>query len=133
MEQKDYILREIEKINVLLRYLLGKVISSDESETTFNIEKLNTELGDATGINLKRLAKISPDALILELSANKAFNLENMELLADLLYQITLREEGKKKILLKQALELYRYIDKTGSTYSLERATRIQTVLKLLA
>ncbi|MQY78441.1 MAG: hypothetical protein GH151_04480 [Bacteroidetes bacterium] len=26
MEQKDYILREIEKISILLRYLLGKIL-----------------------------------------------------------------------------------------------------------
>ena len=41
MEQKDYLLREIEKISVLLRYLLGKVIPSHESETIFTTKKLN--------------------------------------------------------------------------------------------
>jgi len=132
MEQKDYILREIEKISVLLRYLLGKIVPSDKSETIFTKEQLNRELAEELGIDLNELTKITPEAFIAELSRNEAFNLGNMELLADLFVQAALNKMSNKIISLTHALELYQYIDKTGSTYSFERATKIQTVLKLL-
>jgi len=132
MEQKDYILREIEKISVLLRYLLGKVIPSNESEKVFTTEELNQELEATIGMNLQNLALIPPEDLLSGLSGMKGFTLENVELLANILFQVANRDNGRNPGLLNQSLRLYRYIDKIGHTYSFDRANKIQTILKIL-
>jgi len=89
MERKDFILREIEKISILLLYLIGKFMPSKSIEEQQQTEQLiNDELKETFGNDLNYILKLKEKDFDAEFSQNKGFNFENIELLADLLYTI---------------------------------------------
>ena len=52
MQQKDFLLREIEKIGTLLRYLIAKLIPSSSVENSEEIiELINRELVENSGLD----------------------------------------------------------------------------------
>jgi len=133
MEQKDYILREIEKIGTLLIYLIGKFKKSNtQLENDENIVLVNTELVEKSGINIENLLTIKEENFDKKISINKGFNLENIELLADLLFTIGNEENTIKKTYLNKALELYNYINTKTKTFSFDREEKINSIKNLL-
>jgi hypothetical protein len=126
MEQKDYILREIQKISILLRYLLGKILPVKSFEEIKKInEEINQEFLKNLGYDLEALVNISKNKFDEEFGSNKGFNLENIELLADLLYNASVKSTDTKQKVLKKSLELYEYVNETGKTFSFEREIKI--------
>jgi hypothetical protein len=126
MEQKDYILREIQKISILLRYLLGKILPVKSFEEIKKInEEINQEFLKNLGYDLEALVNISKNKFNEEFGSNKGFNLENIELLADLLYNASVKSTDTKQKVLKKSLELYEYVNETGKTFSFEREIKI--------
>jgi hypothetical protein len=106
MEQKDYILREIQKISILLRYLLGKILPVKSFEEIKKInEEINQEFLKNLGYDLEALVNISKNKFDEEFGSNKGFNLENIELLADLLYNASVKSTDTKQKVLKKSLE----------------------------
>ncbi len=129
MEQKDYILREIEKIGVMLRYLLGKMMPAKSVEETNNItEEINNELFENIGYDISSLLNISKNEFNEIFKYNKGFNLENIELLAEFLYNVSIKDINKSKVVLQKSLELFEYVNKTGKTFSIERETKIDEI-----
>lgn len=132
MEQKDFILREIEKISVLLQYLIGKFIPSktiQEQQTTE--ELINTELQKQYGNDLNFILNIDPLDFDSVFSKNKGFTFGNIELLADLLFTLGNNEYSKDLKYLNKAHELYTYINVKSKTYSLERINKINKLKTL--
>lgn len=133
MEQKDYILREIEKIGTLLIYLIEKFKKSNtQLENDENIVLVNTELVEKSGINIENLLTIKEENFDKIISLNKGFNFENIELLADLLFTIGNEENTIKKTYLNKALELYNYINTKTKTFSFDREEKMNTIKNLL-
>jgi len=133
MEQKDFILREIEKISVMLQYLIGKFIPSktiQEQQTTE--ELINRELQEQYGKDLNFILNVDQSNFDSVFSKNKGFTYENIELLADLLYTIGNNEHSKNPKYLHKALELYNYIDVKSKTFSFERVSKINTLKNFL-
>ena len=133
MEQKDYILREIEKISTLLMYLIGKFIPAKSiEEQQLTEELINKELKERYGNDLDYILSLEETDFEIILTQNKGFNFENLELLADLLFTIGNDDFESKTNYLKKALELYEYIDKKSKTFSFERISKIEEIKKLL-
>ena len=129
MEQKDFILREIEKISVILLYLIGKFVPSKSIEEQQQTEKLiNEELLEQYGNDLSYILKLEEKDFYTEFSQTKGFNFENIELLADLLFKIGTDEINIKLDYLQKALDLYNYIDNKSKTYSFERVSKIDVL-----
>jgi hypothetical protein len=129
MEQKDFILREIEKISVMLQYLIGKFIPSktiQEQQTTE--ELINKELQEQYGNDLNFILNVNVTDFDSVFSKNKGFTFENIELLADLLFTLGNNEYSKDLKYLNKALELYEYVDVKSKNYSIERANKINTL-----
>ena len=123
MEQRDYILREIEKISVLIRALLGRMRDIvDPREFRAEREKVDRELEESAGISLDSLIAGSEKDIKELLSARQDFNFDNIEQLALLLVEFA-RVEGaaERARLLKKALYLLEWIDMEGRTFSMER------------
>ena len=133
MEKKDYILREIEKISILLQYLIGKFMpAKTQTEQQKTEELINKELVENFGNDLDFILNLPNENFDLELSKNKGFNYENIELLADLLYTLGNNQLENNKVYLLKSLELYRYIDEKSKTFSFERSSKINTLKSLL-
>ncbi len=133
MEKKDFILREIEKISILLLYLIGKFVPSKSIEEQQLTEKLiNDELIENYGNDLNYILNLNEKDFETEFNQNKGFNFENIELLADLLYTIGNNQVAINIDYIKKALELYEYINKKSKTYSFERISKIEEIKELL-
>lgn len=126
MRQEDYILREIQKISILLMGLLGKLKQRDELG---NIEKEWRELQDVTNLSLNELLLIEPFEMVKALIQNNGFNLNNLEIFAQSLYEMRyLYTDNQKEILLQRALYILEYIEVEERTYSFDRQNLIQQI-----
>ncbi len=133
MEQKDFILREIEKINVLLLYLIGKFVPSKSVEQQQQTEKLiNDDLKETFSNDLNYILKLEEKDFDTKFSQTKGFNFENIELLGDLLYTIGNDELKTKPNYLHKALLIYEYIDKKSKTFSFERTNKMNDLKSIL-
>ncbi|HAF27732.1 MAG TPA: hypothetical protein DCG75_01670 [Bacteroidales bacterium] len=133
MYQKDFILREIEKISIMLQYLIGKVIPSktiQEQQTTE--ELINKELQEQYGNDLNFILNVNVTDFDCVFSKNNGFTFNNIELLADLLFTLGNNEYSKNMNYLQRAFELYTYVAIKSKTFSFERANKINTLKTLL-
>lgn len=126
MEQRDYILREIEKIGMLIQAMLGKLGSIDDIEKADqNNTVLSEELFKELGFSLDELLKLDSSDFSAILLNNKGLNGKNIELLADLLVQLSEKEDNKTSYLQK-AFELYSFVNIQERTFCLNRDRKIQ-------
>jgi hypothetical protein len=133
MEQKDFILREIEKISALLLAIIGKFIPSKSIEEQQQTEKLiSDQLEEQYGKDLNYVLKLKEKDFETEFTRNKGFTIENIELLADLLYTLGNDNFEIKINYLTKSVELYKYIDTTSKTFSFERLEKIRTIKDIL-
>ena len=133
MQQKDFILREIEKIGTLLRYLIGKLIpSSSVKNSEETIELINRELVENSDFNINEILSLSIKDFDEVFTQGKGYSFENVELLADLLYTIGNNQVTINIGYLKKALELYEYINEKSKTFSFERRGKIDKIRTLL-
>ncbi|MFC2152223.1 hypothetical protein ACFLSE_06810 [Bacteroidota bacterium] len=129
MERKDFILREIEKITILIQYLLGKYKPIKSAKEYRTIEKLfNKELKERYGKDLEYILNIEKIDFEKEFMQSKGFNLENIELLADLFQTLGNDQFSESQKYLNKALELYAYVDETSKTFSYERSNKINSL-----
>ncbi len=133
MQQKDFILREIEKISTLLRYLIGKLIpSSSVGNSEETIELINRELVENSGLNIDNILNLSKKEFDEVFTQSKGYSFENIKLLADLLYTIGNDQASINIDYIRKALELYKYINEKSKTFSFERTNKINTLKALL-
>lgn len=134
MEQRDYILREIEKMGMVLRAILNK-FKGNTDNPAIQIEKQFEETKEM----LKAELDFDFDQFIAQnelqsakyLESFRGINIENLELLADLFIQTsTLEEKNTRKIHLTKALQILEYCKETDKTYSFDREARINEILK---
>ena len=129
MQQKDFILREIEKISALLLAIIGKLIPSKSIEEQQQTEELiNNQLEEHYGNDLNYILNINKIDFETEFTRNKGFTFENIELLADLLFTLGNNHFEIKTNYLIKSVELYKYIDTANRTFSFERIEKIKRI-----
>jgi hypothetical protein len=127
MEQRDYILREIEKISVVILAILGK-FRQIKTQKQFEEQRsmIDSELEDSTGLTIDSLLSLPEEDLISYLAGRKDFDTGNMELLAGLLVAFEANiNEKEGRTLLGKAIGILEYIDRETRTFSMERAMKI--------
>ncbi len=134
MFQEDYLLRQI---NQLARALGKLVFDFMGIKNTGLIEEYHQVadkiLKEEIDYNLTELLEIPDDEFVSHLLRKDGFNDANLNLLADLFYEMG-SYLAKKEALpyLKKALILYQYVENHDSTYSFERRKKIEdTILKM--
>lgn len=127
MPQRDYIMREIEKIGAMLRMIIRRLFEmQDEKEVLDRFEEIATELALESDVQFEELIKLEKDDFASWFSKNKGFNSTNIELLADLFAHLSRIVGDPQAILYKQkAIELYQYVDEKEKTFSMLRAGKI--------
>ena len=137
MEQKDYFLREIEKIGLVFRTILGNLLGKSEDISltiTNDFEKTNEQLFKEIGFDLKYFLRIDKSATNEYLRQFKGIKAANLELLAEILFSIGIKDKSEdRRIFLEKALQLYELCEMTDKTYSFDRYTKIKVIKNVLA
>ena len=136
MQQKDYILREIEKIGDLIMGLLGKLkksIGSPEVSIGEKIEDAQEVLHNEIGFDLALFISLAEAEVGHYLSEFQGMNTKNRELLADLLKETGEQYAGEAgTIYLEKALIMLELCKLEDRTYSLDREHKIEEIKQLL-
>jgi hypothetical protein len=120
MEQKDYLLREISKIGDMLRYFVKKLVEQKEEKEEIEFtEQLDADLFNELNLGMDDFLQLPKEELFILIEQRKGFNAENIETLGDLLVHLSDRDIENRIKYLKQALNLYEYIDKNSNTFSM--------------
>lgn len=136
MEQKDYILREIEKMGMVLRAILNKFMGNTDNPA-IQIEKQFEEtkemLASDLDFDLDKFIAQNEKQSADYISSFKGINIENLETLAEVLMQMGLREKsGDRKSYLDKALHVLEYCKQKDKTYSFERERKIEEIIESL-
>ena len=136
MEQKDYILREIEKIGMIISAIRQKLFGGKEN-ITVTIEKqlkdLKGVLLSGTNFDLDKFMSLNIKDSNEYISSFKGFSVENIEHMAECISQICFSDNSSvSKKYLEKALQLYEFCNLKSKTYSLERETNIETIKNAL-
>lgn len=118
MEQKDYMLREIEKIGLIINSIRQKLFGGGDNlslTTQEQFQTLSERLYDEINFDLDKFLMSSKEDSINYLSAFNGFSVENIELLAEMV-----SEKYPSK-----ALQLLEYCNSLSKTYSFEREQMI--------
>ncbi len=136
MEQRDYLLREIEKIGQVLRAILNRITGSKSdvavsTENQFN--EVKNELLDKANFDLSEFSNMSDENALKYIENFSGLNLQNIEQLAQILEKLASIETSKSKDnLFKKALLLLQYCKSQDKTFSIERETQIARINETL-
>ena len=90
MERRDYILDEIQKFGQMVMGLIGKLVENRLTQKyDFNLSMADLEFESEAGFTLKMLIEMDSANLNAFLANHHELNSENMELVADLLIEIS--------------------------------------------
>jgi hypothetical protein len=134
MEQRDYLLRQIELMTQtlvnLIRRLFGlKEITEEEAEQATDEmlkESLDLSLTDILNQPLSKLV----DVMLTHTGIHET----NMDLLAEILVinAKATTEFTKKQQLLRRAQVIYEWLDQTSKTFSLDRHQKMREIQRML-
>lgn len=134
MEKQDYLKRQIDQLGKVLGELLAKIIGSgknpDASET---LKVVSQVLNENLDWNIDQLLEIPENEFIDTIIGNQLLNKLNIEALADLLVETAKHHSANKNRLLKRALMMYEYLEKSNKTFSFTRNQKMESVKKELS
>lgn len=136
MEQKDYLLREIEKIGIIISSFRQKLFGGKENfalSPENQIEDLKGMLSEATNFDLNKFLSMDAEESNEYLISFKEFSIENIELLADCIAQAGFSDgSAGSKENLQKALQLYELCNLKSRTYSFAREDKIVKIKNTL-
>ena len=139
MEQEDYIKRQIDQLGrVLGKILAGLIGLKAHGQVSEGIEAADQALKTELGLNIDDLTLIPTESFLKTLLGTKKFSDNNFEQLAETMFLIAEElnikniEVGKMKKLYERSLIIYEILDRTSSTYSFDRHSKIEKIKKVL-
>lgn len=132
MEQKDYLLREIEKIGLIIRAIRQRLFGGKDSMAINIGQQVEAEKGmlfKELNFDLDKFLLLGVEETNIYLNKFEGFNVENIEFLTEVIAQIGFSEDFEKsEIYLEKALRLYELVNRKSKTYSTERQKKIVTI-----
>jgi hypothetical protein len=136
MVQRDYILKEIEKIAAVISAFSQKVFGGKGNSVIVpekQIESVKEMLLNEMNFNLDKFLVLNREELDEYISGFPGFSVENMELFANCLSQTGFDEHCDcSKKYLEKALRLYELCNAKSKTYSFEREENIRKLKNVL-
>jgi len=139
MQQEDWLIRQINQLGRVLGKILADLLGlKAQGLVSEGIEAAEQALKNELDLNIDDLNSISTERFIKTLQEGKKLSDDDFDKLADIFLLIAeeLDESGadndKKEKLYKKALTIYEYVDKTGSTYSFDRHSKIEKIKNAL-
>jgi len=138
MEQRDYLMRQIEQAGRALAKVMADLTGlKNQGKVHEGIEQAEQSLQDELDLSIEKMTGIPLDQFIHTLKEKEHMFAENFEQTADLLVEIAegYRQQGsleKSRALYQRALVLYEYVEEAGSSFSFNRHSRMQKIKELL-
>lgn len=136
MEQKDYLLREIEKLGMIMHAIRQKLFSGTGNLSVTiqqQFREANEMLMNEANFDIEHLMSLDPDATIKYILHFNGLNTANIELLAGYIAQIGFSDQsGSSEKYLRKALELYLHCNLRSKTFSVVRENEIQNIKSAL-
>ncbi|MGF1586463.1 MAG: hypothetical protein ACFCUM_14150 [Bacteroidales bacterium] len=133
MERRDYLLREIEKIGIILSAIRQKVFGGKDN-LAITIEQqmvaLKGMLLNEVNLDFDKLMNLDSRGTDEYLSNLNGFNVANIELLAETISEIGLEQNSPG--FLEKALQLFEICNLRDRTFSLERDIKINRIKDIL-
>lgn len=137
MEQKDYILREIEKIALILQAIRQKFLGGNDNSSIKienNIQQTKDMLFDELNFDVDKFMALSNDEIESYIGEFEGFNTENIDSLAKCISEIGFADKSENSnVYLKKSLQLYELNRQKSKTFSFERENNISTIKNALA
>jgi hypothetical protein len=130
MERRDYLLTQIQQLARVIRLLIERLQGKN---SLFNLEEeldqQQEKFREQNGFDIHLLAAPDVEELKDALAANRGYNAENIELLADYMVLLASKSENSAFTLIwrmkQNAIHLYEMVEHSEKTYSLERQQKI--------
>lgn len=140
MEQRDYLVKEIEKIGVILGTVLQpalRLLLGGDGNAAITLEH---QMEDAKGkllnevnFDLDKFLDLSTEDSNEYILSFAGFSLENIGILAECLSETGFSNQcDNPKKYLEKALQLYNLCNLKSKTYSLEKETKINAIRNVL-
>lgn len=132
MEQRDFLLREIEKMGAIVRAISQRLFGGDGNQA-ITIEKQKEDakgmLLDGANFDLGNFLSLTKEDSNEYINSFKGFSPDNIELMAEWTYQIGMSDKSNNsKLYLEKALQLYELCNIKSKTYSFKRAAIITEI-----
>ena len=132
MEQKDYLMREVEKIRLIMS-AIGQKIFGGKGNTAITLEEQIKDAKDmlfnGADFDMDKFLNSTVQDSNKYISGFIGFNNDNIELLANYLFQIGLSNKSdNSKNYLEKALQLFELCNLQDKTYSFERESNIKII-----
>ena len=134
MRQDDYFLRQID----ILGRILGKILTDllkkkGTGEIMDSVEVTAQALKSELDIDLNSLLLVNNENLVEFLKTEKKFGEQHLEKMAELFFILGQDLKNEKVLLfLEKSVTIYEYLNKTSSTYSLDRIHKIDKIKKMI-
>ena len=134
MRQDDYFLRQID----ILGRILGKILTDllkkkGTGEIMDTVEVTAQALKSELDIDLNSLLLVNNENLVVFLKTEKKFGEQHLEKMAELFFILGQDLKNEKVLLfLQKSVTIYEYLNKTSSTYSLDRIHKIDKIKKMI-
>jgi len=136
MEQRDYLLREIEKIGAIMSGIRQKIFGGKGNlaiAIEHQIENEKRKLLSETNFDLDIFLDLNMEESEKYVLRFEGFNVGNIEILADCLSEIGFSNNcDNSKKHLEKALQLYNLCNLKSKTYSFEREANINAIKNVL-
>ena len=134
MRQDDYFLRQID----LLGRILGKILTDllkkkGTGEIMDSVEVTTQALKNELDIDLSSLLLVDNESFVEFLKTEKKFGEQHLEKMAELFFILGQDLKNEKPLLfLEKSVTIYEYLNKTSSTYSIDRMHKIDKIKKMI-
>ena len=135
MEQKDYLLRHLDQLAIVLARLLGLKQEGKISEAWETVDKA---LAGMKLPNLDKLSQLGRHDILDTLQRDLHLENVQLEVVAELLYeagelQVEQNQKAKAKDLFRKALELFDHVSLDEKIYSFEREAKTARMREFLS
>lgn len=134
MEQKDFLMRQIEEAGRVLAEALSKLTGfKNQGKLHEGIEKTDQDLQNQMDVGLKELNELEADHLMTHLEKKEKIFPENYEKLAELLTEVAegmaqQNEKEEAKNLYEKILSIYQYLEEYESAFSFDRFAKMEKI-----
>jgi hypothetical protein len=137
MEQRDYLLREIEKIGAIMSAIRQKIFGG-KGNLAITLEQQVKEtkgmLLNKMSFDLEKFLDLNVEETNEYIKTFKGFNVENIEILAEIISEIGFDNKcDNSQKYLEKALQLYELCGFKSKTFSIEREANINAIKNYLA
>lgn len=135
MERRDYLTKQIDQMAQVLGKILADLLGlKNQGQIGDGIELVSMSLKEQLKYDLEGLLEMPTAEFVQALRNDRQLSNESLERLADIFLTIADNDEhnpARNNILYEKSLVLYEYLERSETTYSMERSKKIARLRNL--